>query len=102
MPSVLLRVAGLNPLVTNAELDPPDGERGEPASTATRERRPVVRPNPLGQSELAEGGLEDGLNAHRLRRPQSRAAEQHPAEGIRQRERVAASPIARPEVAFEV
>jgi hypothetical protein len=82
MASVLLWVTGLNALVTNAELDPPDGKRGEPTSTATRERRPVVRPNPFGQSELTEGGLEDGLNAHCLRRPKSRASEQHPAERI--------------------
>ncbi len=62
--TILLRLPGLDSLVSDTELNPPDAERRESADRRRRERSAVVRANGARQSELAERTLEvlaDGL-----------------------------------------
>ena len=45
MGPVLLRLPGVDALVVDPELDPPDREPAQTANGLGRERRPVVRPD---------------------------------------------------------
>ncbi|MDB4990045.1 MAG: hypothetical protein JWN04_5223 [Myxococcaceae bacterium] len=100
--SVLLGMAGLNAFVLDAELHPPHRMTRQTSSTTTGEGRSVVGANPVWKSVLTIRRLEYGLHTHRFGRPQCCAAQQHPAEGIGDRERIAAPAVSCLEVSFEV
>src|SRR5260370_23925278 len=58
MASVLLRLAGLDSLRRNAELDPPHREPAQSSRSYRGERRAVVRANRVRQSLLSEHPLQ--------------------------------------------
>lgn len=82
VPSVLLGMTGLDALMANAELHPPDGQPREPTRASTRERRPIVGAHALRQAELAEYRFEGWLDTSGLRGPQRLAPQDHSAERI--------------------
>src|SRR5271170_1163867 len=60
MPSVLLRLARLDPLGHNPELDPPYRQPAQAAGAHRGERRAVVRAHRAGQAVLPEHPLQRG------------------------------------------
>ncbi len=80
MSSVLLRVAGLDALRHDAQLDPPHRQPRQPGHRARGERRPVVGAHHLRHPVLAKRRFEDGLHplrvglVHRLAAQQVTAA----------------------------
>ena len=49
---VLLRMAGQNAFGTNPQLQPPDGELGQPRQARARKRGPIVTADPQRQPIL--------------------------------------------------
>ncbi len=68
MPTVLLRVTGLDELVMNAKPDPPDREPAESSNGQRREGNTVVREYALRETILPEEPLEYRLRALMRRR----------------------------------
>src|SRR5207248_6393052 len=57
--SVLLRLARLDTLVTNGELEPPCRQSRQSSCSRRRERRSIVAAKRVGQTELAKHPRED-------------------------------------------
>jgi hypothetical protein len=99
---VLLGVPGLDALMANAKLNPPNGQARKPPSASTRARRPIVSAHSIRQAKLAEQRFEGWLHSSRLRGPQRLAPQDHPAECIGDGQRVAALVVTRLKVTLEV
>jgi hypothetical protein len=63
VPAVLLRLAGLDALVSNTELEPPGGELGEARRGLGGEGRAIVRTDGVGQAK----GLEESEQSPSVR-----------------------------------
>ena len=100
--AVLLRLARFDPLVADAELQPPRGELTQPACTPGCERRSVVRSDRIRQPVLTKRRFEDGLHLPQSHLWEPFAANQESAVAIHQSQWVASLSIAGPEVALEV
>src|SRR6266446_1749486 len=74
--AVLLRTGGQNPLVLNAQPDPPHVELREAVDAAGGERHAVVGANGPRQPVLAKEAIEGGSDALALGREQTLTAEQ--------------------------
>ena len=69
VPSVLLRVPGLNSFDLDTESQPPHGELAQPVEGIRgRERDAVIGPNQLREAKLFEGAVEDGAGEFLLGR----------------------------------
>src|SRR4029450_14078726 len=68
VPPVLLWAPRFNPLMTDAELDPPHGELTEAAEGRCSERCAVICAHGIRQAVLLEQALEDGAGFRLLRR----------------------------------
>jgi hypothetical protein len=92
----------MQPLVLNAEPEPPDVQGGEAAHCARHEGHAVVGADRTGEAVLAERALEDraGPDARHRREPVAR--EQEPGVLIGESERIAIDAVARAELALEV
>ena len=102
VPSVLLRMSRLDPFWPDAQLHPPYRQPRQPAHRARGERRPVVGADRLGHSMLAECGLEDGLHPRAVGLLHRLAAQQIPAVGVGDGQRIDARTIAGAKPALEV
>src|SRR4030095_9097682 len=91
-----------DPLVLNAEADPPDVELREAVDARGGERHPIVGPNGARQSVLAKETIEDGADPLALGGEQAVAAEEVARVLVRDRQRIAIDTIAGPEVSLEV
>ena len=89
MTAILLGPPRLNPLVPEAELDPPDTELREATEGRRGKGRAVIGANRLRPPLLAEQTLEDGLGLHRRRGESGCAAQQIARVGVRHGERIA-------------
>ena len=68
VPTILLRMTGLDALDVNAEAEPPDGEGAEAIQgVGGGKGHAVVGANGLGKAEFLEGALEDGEGEFFLR-----------------------------------
>src|SRR6266540_504323 len=100
--TVLLRLAGRNALRHHPGLDHLDRQLRQPARPARGKRRSIVGAQPMRKAELAECRIEHwpyvfGVGArHRL------AAQQIPAVGVAQRQRLAMRAVAGQEPALEI
>src|SRR5437773_7562025 len=99
MRAVLLRVGRQNPLVLNAQAQPPDVELGEAVNPGRGEGHPIVGANRAGQPVLAKQSVEDGAHALPLGGEQAVARQQIASVLIGNRQRIAVEAIARAEVA---
>ena len=101
-PSVLFRVAGLDSLRNDAQLDPPYCQLRQAPKTNACKGRSVVASDRLGQSILPESALKDSLylRPSGLRKPV--ADQQVPRGGVLHGERVYANAVAGAEPPFEV
>ena len=84
--------AGLDEIGQDAEADPPDGERREPAERLGGEGDAVIGVDPLGQAVRAEQALEDGTGLDQLGAGERLTAEQHAAVAVGDGEREAVRP----------
>src|SRR5437868_4938327 len=88
LPSILLRLAGLDALDADSEPQPPHRELREAAGAHRGEGRTVVRANGRRQPELAEGRVEDALNLASVRLLDTLAANQVARVRVEDRQRV--------------
>jgi len=102
MRSVLLRAAGGDALVNDAELDPPDVELAETVNAGRGKGYAVVATDGVGQATLAKQALEGGAGPNGLHVGQAIAAQKITAEVVHDRQRVAVPPVAGAELPFEV
>ena len=102
VPTVLLRVTGLDELVMNAKPDPPDREPAEPSNGQRREGNTVVREYALRETILPEEPLEYRLRALMRRRAKRLAAEEVARASIASRQWVAILAVACLEFALVV
>jgi hypothetical protein len=100
--TVLLGAGGQDPLVLNAQPDPPHVELRQPVNAAGGKRHAVVRANGARQPVLAEEAVEDRADALALGREQAVTAEQVARVLVGDRERIAIEAIAGAEVALEI
>src|SRR6185312_5706251 len=102
MPAVLLRLARVDALETDAELDPVHGKPRQAAGTGARgEGRAVVAADGTRQAELAKGLVDDRL--HRLDGLRDDAAlDEEAAVGIGDGERIAALTVGGAKPALEI
>src|SRR5665213_3511010 len=96
VPAVLLRMAGINPFMPDAELDPPYRQRRQAGGPGRGERRTVVRADHLRQAVLTERPLKRRFALGILRAAGRRQADQIAAEAIRHCERFGARAVAQP------
>ena len=80
--AILLRLAGVDALVTNAERDPPGRELGEPARPGRGEGGTIVAADRLWQPVFAKGRLEDLADLGRARIEHYLGAEPNATERI--------------------
>src|ERR1700756_4314690 len=97
VPAVLLRMARIDPLVPDAELDPPHRQRRQTSGPGRSKRRAVVGADHLRQAVLAERPLKRRFALGTLRAARRRHADQIAAEAIRHRERFRARAVAQPD-----
>jgi hypothetical protein len=102
VPAVLLRVGGQDPLVLNAEAQPPHVELRQAVNAGGGEGHPVVGTNRTRQPVLAKQPVEDGADADALRAEQAMTGQQIASVLVGDRQRVTVDPIAGAEVALEV
>ena len=100
--AVLLWTRRQDPLVLNAQPDPPHVELREAVDAGGGERHPVVGADGARQPVLAEEALENGPDAHALGRQQPVTGQQVARGLVGDGERIAVDAIAGPEVALEV
>src|SRR5262245_8979113 len=89
MGAVLVGRGGENPLVLNAQAQPPPVERREPVDAAGGEGHPVVGANGAGQPVLPGQPLEDRAHAVASRREQAVAGQKISGVLVGNRRRVA-------------
>lgn len=102
MGSVLLRVRREDPLVLNAQAEPPHVELGEPVNPGRGKGHAIVRADRPGQPVLAKEPLEDRTHPVTLHREQAVARQEIPGVLVGDRQGVAVEAIAGAEVALEV
>jgi len=100
--AVLLRVPRVDPMVSDPEPLPPDGQSRQAKQARRCERCAVVRQNSDRESVLAEDELHTRLRAFRANSAQALAAKHVARMLVRQRERIAHAPIAELELALVV
>jgi len=100
--TILLRMRGQDPLVLNAEPQPPYIERRQAVKRHRCEGHAVVGANGPRQPVGAEQTIEDRADAGAIRRQQALTPEQVARVLIGDRQRIAVDPIAGPELAFEI
>ena len=86
--SVLLRVAGFDPLRYDAQLDPPYRQRRQAPQSNTGEGRPVVGPDGPRKSVLPKGSLQNPLCLRPVGSRQPIAGQQVPRGGVLHGQRV--------------
>ena len=102
MGAVLLRLAGQDPLVLNAEAHPPHIELGEPVNAGGGEGDAIVGPDRPRETVLTEQPVEDRPHAQALGGQQALARHQEARVLIGDGERLAVEAVLRSEVPFEV
>ena len=100
--AVLLRLAHVDVLGPDAELDQPGAQLAQWPGAHRAERRSVVAAEVLGQAVGPEGPLEGALDGYERRMGQGAAAQRRPTESVCHRQRVTPGPVADAEVALEV
>ena len=100
--TILLRTAGPDSLMNDAELHPPNVQPAQSVDTGRREWRAVVAADRRREAMLAEHPLESGPRSSRLHVEQRAAREQVPAVVIQQGQRIAVDAVASLELALEV
>ena len=100
--SVLLRLAGRDPLRLNPGLDHQNRKARQPSDADRGERRTVVGAQPERQAEFAERGVEHRPDVLAVRSGQRLAAQQIAAHRIGERQRLATGAVAGQEPALEV
>ena len=89
VPSVLLRLAGSDPLRLNPGLDHENRKPGHPSDAGGGERRTVVGAKPERQAEFAEGGVEHRPDVLGVAPGQHLTAQQIAAVRVGERQRFA-------------
>ena len=103
MAAVLLRMPGLDALDGDAEAEPPDREPGEvEQGIGTGEGNTVIRADGDRQTALGEQPLEGGKRRLLAGGFQRLAQEQEARGVVGDGQRIAISPIAKIELAFEI
>ena len=100
--AVLLRLAGIDPFGTHAELDPPLRKLRQPARAGRGERRPVVRADRKRQPELAERRVEHRSHVLSVRPRHRLAAQKITAHRVADRQRIATLLVSGLKPALEV
>jgi hypothetical protein len=100
--SVLLRLARLDPLRPNSQLQPPDRQAAEAPWTHRSEGCAVVGAHARGKAKLLEGGFEDPADEPFVRTDGRLAPDQISAVDIDDRQRIADEPVARPKLSLEI
>ena len=100
--SVLLRLAGVNPLRDDPQLHPPCRQPRQSAHGQRRQRWPLVGAQRSRQSILAESRFPHWFHLPVARARQQLTAQQVTAASIAQRQRLAALPVAGQKPALEV
>src|SRR5579859_6019938 len=100
--AILSGFSWLDPLRPDSKLDQPNRERREPTRGSRSERRPVVRPNRKWHPVFVKGRAKDQARLLKVGLSQPFAANEISAEGIGNRQRIAADMILRPKPALEV
>src|SRR5207237_9201684 len=91
-----------DPLVLNAQAQPPDVELRQPVNAVRGEGDPVVGANRARQPILAKQAIEDRAHPVSFRREQAVAREEIAGVLVGDRQRITVDPVARAEVPFEV
>lgn len=99
---VLPGFSGLNALVGNAELDPPDAEAGQTKGAVCDERDSVVSTYCFWQSELCEGLREDLACVTGTGRAERITAYEEARVGVGDGERIAVARVAKTELSFVI
>src|SRR6266700_4644686 len=94
MPSVLLRMPGLNPLRHNAEFDPPHRQPRQSGNRTGCKRRAVIGTDRTGHAVLAKSRFEYGLHPYGVGLLHRLATQQVAAAAVRDGERVYALAVA--------
>ena len=102
MATILLGRCGLDQVRQNAEADPPDGERGEPAERLGRNGHAGITPETDRKPVLLERARKDDATSLDRGTRERATAEQLAAEPIDDGQWIAETAIAEPELAFEV
>src|SRR5579871_1537538 len=102
MPPVLLRMPSFNPLRHNPQLHPPHRQARQPGNGSRCKRRPIVGPDRLRHAILAKARFEDRLHSPRVCFLHRLAAEQIPAVGIGDRQRIDSLAVPGSKPAFEI
>ena len=103
MTAILLGFAGLDELVSDAELDPPDGEAGKAAEGRGRGKgMAVIGADPLGESVVAEEEVEASAGLEGVETLEGTALEEESGVSILDGEGVAEGAVAGPEFALEI
>src|SRR5260370_32662570 len=102
VPTVPLRMRGLDRLRINPEPDPPRTELREPPERARRKGHAIVGPQNLRQAVLLEEPFEYGPTLRRGRAGEPATSEQVTAEAVLHRQRKAVAPVAQAELPFVV
>jgi len=100
--TVLLRLAGKDTLMLDAQAEPPDVELGETVNAAGGEGNAVVGADGAGQAVFAEQSLKYRAGALPLGGKQTMTSQKAAGVEIGDGQRVAVDPIAGSEVALEV
>src|SRR6266850_1952217 len=96
--AVLLRRGREDPLVLNAQAQPPDVERRQPVNAARGEGYPVVRTNRARQAIFAKQAIEDRAHPVAFRREQAVAREEIAGVLVSDGQRITVDPVARAEM----
>jgi hypothetical protein len=103
MPPILLRMPGCDPFDLDPESQPPDGQLAQPVEGMCRRKGDaVIGANPLRESKLLEGPLEDGERELLLGGEQRLAREQVATGEVGDRQGIAVPPIAEEKFPFVV
>ena len=100
--SVLLRLAGSDPLRRNPGLDHENRKARQPADAGRGEWRAVVGAKPERQAEFAEGGVEHRPDMLGVALRQRLTAQQIAAHRVGERQRFATGAVAGQKPALEV
>lgn len=102
MPAILLRSAGLNAFVNDAQLGPGDRQLGQAEQSVAGERSAVVGPDPGVHAVLVHGGFADRDNLVQVHTQDGLTADEIAAVRIGNRERITSRAVVCAEVALEI
>jgi hypothetical protein len=100
--TVLLRVSGQDPLMLDAQPEPPHVQLREAVDAGGGEGHAVIGANGARQPVLPKEPIEDGAHAHAFGGEQAVTRQQIASVLVGNRQRVAVHRVPRAEVAFEV